>query len=75
LATINTPTSQTDRTGQRDRQRSDSLGRTVLQTVAQKPYISLQHQCNRSKPDNEMGYQDLLKIHKTKDSDAIFWSS
>ena len=36
----NTPTSQTsrqtDRTGQRDRQRTDSIGRTVLQTVAQK---------------------------------------
>jgi len=26
----------TDRTGQTDRQRSDSIGRTVLQTVAQK---------------------------------------
>ena len=34
----NTPTSQTDRTGQdrqTDRQRSDSIGRTVLQTVLQ----------------------------------------
>jgi len=31
----NTPTLQTDRTGQ-DRQRSDSIGRTILQTVAQK---------------------------------------
>jgi len=31
----NTPTSQTDRT---DRQRSDSIGRTVLQTVAQKQH-------------------------------------
>jgi len=34
----NTPTSQTDRyTGQTDRQRTDSIGRTVLQVVAQKP--------------------------------------
>jgi len=33
----NTPTSQTDRqTGQTDRQQTDSIGRTVLQTVAQK---------------------------------------
>jgi len=30
-----TPTSQTGQTGQTDRQRSDSIGRTVLQTVAQ----------------------------------------
>ena len=31
---------QTDRTGQTDRQRTDSIGRTVLQTVAQKPPIA-----------------------------------
>jgi len=35
----NTPTSQTDRTDRQiDRQRSDSIGRTVLQTVAQKRF-------------------------------------
>jgi len=35
-------TNVTDRTGQTDRQRSDSIGRTVLQTVAQKriPYTT-----------------------------------
>jgi len=40
LATVHerhSQTGQTDRTGQ-DRQRTDSRGRTVLQTVAQKPY-------------------------------------
>jgi len=31
-------TNVTDRTGQTDRQRTDSIGRTVLQMVAQKPY-------------------------------------
>jgi len=32
----NRPTLQTDRQDRQDRQRSDSIGRTVLQTVAQK---------------------------------------
>jgi len=44
LATIHQRQRQTDRTGQTvtdmtDKQRSDSIGRTVLQTVAQKPFL------------------------------------
>jgi len=33
-------TNVTDRTDRQDRQRSDSIGRTVLQTVAQKPAVN-----------------------------------
>jgi len=37
----NTPTLQSDRTDRQNRQRTDSIGRTVLQTVAQKRKIFL----------------------------------
>jgi len=41
---INTPASQTGRqTGRTERQRSDSIGRTVLQTVAQKINLKCMH--------------------------------
>jgi len=33
-------------TGQTDRQRTDSIGRTILQTVAQKPFWSLKMKAN-----------------------------
>ena len=33
------PTSQTGQTERQDRQRSDSIGRTVLRTVAQKSFV------------------------------------
>jgi len=39
LATVHERYRQTDRTDRRDRQRTDSIGRTVLQTVAQKSFF------------------------------------
>jgi len=65
-------TNVTDRTGQtdrQDRQQSDSIGRTVLQTVAQKPTASMLQCC--CKVNNTTGAK--YKYDKSKSRFARFW--